>query len=164
KGIVLGSEYKRYSISANLDYTPYSWLKSMTSIKYIRLNTVVPLGTGGQGASSGIGYLTKLPPTLDGGNLNTPLIKQTINGVVNYGFFNPNNQAVRNWGSGPVYQTETQDQRNLTNYILGTTSLEATILPGLRVKTNFGVNINDFSGYYFTPSDTREAAQYGTGT
>jgi TonB-dependent starch-binding outer membrane protein SusC len=164
KGIVLGSEYKRYSISANLDYSPYSWLKSMTSIKYTRLNSVIPLGTGGQGAGSGIGYLTKLPPTLDGGNLNTPLIKQTINGVVNYGFFNPNNQAVRNWGSGPVYQTETQDQRNLTNYILGTTSLEATILPGLRVKTNFGVNINDFSGYYFTPSDTREAAQYGTGT
>ena len=164
KGIVLGSEYKRYSISANLDYTPYSWLKSMTSIKYTRLNSVIPLGTGGQGASSGIGYLSKLPPTLDGGNLITPLIKQTINGVVNYGFYNPNNQSVRNWGSGPVYQTETQNQQNLTNYILGTTSLEATILPGLRAKTNFGININDFSGYYFTPSDTREAAQYGTGT
>lgn len=164
KGIVLGSEYKRYSIGANVDYNPTNWLKSVTSLKYTRLNSVIPLGTGGQGAGQGIGYLSKLPPTLDGGNLNTPLIKQTIGGVVNYGFFNPNNQAVRNWGSGPVYSIETQDQQNLTNYILGTTSLEATILPGLRVKTNFGINISDFSGYYFTPSDTREAAQYGTGT
>jgi TonB-linked SusC/RagA family outer membrane protein len=164
KGIVLGSEYKRYSVGANVDYNATNWLKSVTSIKYTRLNSVIPFGTGGQGAASGVGYLTKLPPTLDGGNLLTPLIKQTIGGVVNYGFFNPNNQAVRNWGSGPVYGIQTQDQQNLTNYILGTSSLEATVLPGLRIKTNFGINIDDFSGYYFTPSDTREAAQYGTGT
>jgi len=126
KGIVLGSEYKRYSIGANVDYNATNWLKSVTSLKYTRLNSVIPFGTGGQGAAAGIGYLTKLPPTLDGGNLNTPLIKQSIDGAVNYGFFNPNNQAVRNWGSGPVYLIGTQDQQNLTNYILGTTSLEAT--------------------------------------
>jgi TonB-dependent starch-binding outer membrane protein SusC len=164
KGIVLGSEYKRYSLGANVDYNATNWLKSVTSLKYTRLNSVIPFGTGGQGAGSGVGYLSKLPPTLDGGNLITPLIKQTIGGMVNYGFFNPNNQAVRNWGSGPEYLIETQDQQNRTDYLLGTTSLEATILPGLRVKTNFGINISDFSGYYFTPSDTREATQYGTGT
>jgi TonB-linked SusC/RagA family outer membrane protein len=164
KGIVLGSEYKRFSLGANVDYNATNWLKSVTSLKYTRLNSVIPFGTGGQGAGAGVGYLSKLPPTLDGGNLITPQIKQTIDGTVNYGFFNPNNQAVRNWGSGSVYGIETQDQQNRTDYLLGTTSLEATILPGLRVKTNFGINISDFSGYYFTPSDTREAAQYGTGT
>ena len=161
KGIVLGSDFKRFNLSANVDYDAYKWLKSSSSFKYTRGNSKVPFGTGGQGASAGVGYLTKLPPTLDGGNLLTSQVKD---GLHNYGFFNPNNQSVRNWGSGPVYNIETQDQKNLTNYFLGSTSLEATILPGLRVKTNFGINTNDYSGYYFTPSDTRALEQYGTGT
>jgi TonB-linked SusC/RagA family outer membrane protein len=161
KGIVLGSRFKRINLSANLDYQPQTWLKSSTSIKYSRGDAKTSFGTGGQGASAGIGYLTKLPPTLDGGNLLTSQIKD---GKGNYGFFNPNNQAVRNWGNGPVYNIETQDQKNLTNYFLGTSSVEVTILPGLRVKTNFGANVSDYSGYYFTPSDVRALNQYGTGT
>lgn len=161
KGIVLGSYFTRYNLSANVDFTPISWLKSVTSLKYTRGQTALPFPSGGQGASAGIGYLTKLPPTLDGGNLLTPLIKD---GQGNYGYYNPNNQAVRNWGDGPVWAIETQDQKNLTNYFLGTSSLEATLLPGLRIKTNVGVNVNDYTGYYFTPSDTRQLDQYGTGT
>ncbi len=160
KGIVLGSKFTRYNLSLNLDYTPFKWLKSSTSVKYTRGNSQLPFGTGGQGASAGVGYLTKLPPTVTGNKLTD----QISDGNGNYGFFNPNNQAVRNWGSGPVYNIETQDQKNLTNYLLTTTSLEATILPGLKVKTNLGVNTNDYSGYYFTPSDTRALVQYGAGT
>jgi len=159
-GIVQRSDYKRFNVSANLDYTPLSWLRSSTSLKFSRVNTQIPFGTGGQGAGSGIGYLSKLPPTLDGGNKITSAIKSGNN----FGFFNPNNQAVRNWGAGPEYLVQTQDQLNLTNNFLGTTSLEVTILPGLRIKTNFGVNTNDYSGYYFTPTDTRAFDQYGTGT
>jgi TonB-linked SusC/RagA family outer membrane protein len=161
KGIVMGSDFKRINLSANVDFTPISWLKSTTSLKYARGNTETAFPTGGQGASAGIGYLTKLPPTLDGGNLLTPLIKDNMG---NYGFYNPNNQSVRNWGDGPVWGIQTQDQKNLTNYFLGSSSLEATILPGLRIKTNFGININDYNGYYFTPSDTRQQQQYGTAT
>ncbi|MHA4806797.1 SusC/RagA family TonB-linked outer membrane protein [Flavitalea flava] len=161
KGIVLGSSFKRANLSANLDYTPTTWLKSQSSFKYSRGDTKLPFATGGQGATAGIGYLSKLPPTLDGGNLRTSLIQD---GNGNYGYFNPNNQAVRNWGNGPAYSIGTQDQKNLTNFFLGSTSLEVTILPGLRVKTNIGINTNDYSGYYFTPSDTRALAQYGAGT
>lgn len=161
KGIVLGSHYRRYNVSANLDYQPLTWIKSSTSLKYARGDNKIPFGTGGQGAGQGVGYLTKLPPTLDGGNLLTPLISD---GKGNYGFFNPNNQSVRNWGAGPVYSVNTQDQKNLTNFLLAATNLEVTLLPGLRVKTNFGINSNDYSGYYFTPSDTRAQAQYGNGT
>lgn len=160
KGIVLGSGFKRYNLSANVDYTAFSWLRSSTSIKYTRGDSKVPFGTGGQGASGGIGYLTKLPPTVSGNSL-TSRIKDASG---NYGFFNPNDQSVRNWGSGPVYTIETQDQKNLTNYFLGSTSLEATIVTGLKIKTNLGVNTNDYSGYYFTPSDVRALTQYGTGT
>lgn len=161
KGTVLGSDFIRYNLSANVDYNAQKWLKSSTSLKYSRGSSQLPFGTGGQGAGAGVGYLTKLPPTLDGGNLLTSQIKD---GLGNYGFYNPNNQSVRNWGSGPVYNIQTQDQKNLTNYFLGSTFLEATILPGLRIKTNFGINTNDYSGYYFTPSDTRALTQYGTGT
>ncbi len=161
KGIVLGSDFKRYNLSANLDYTPYPWLKSSSSFKYTRGDTKLPFGTGGQGAGAGVGYLSKLPPTLDGGN---QLTSQISDGKGNYGFFNPNNQFVRNWGAGPAYSINSQDQKNYTNYFLVSTSLEATILPGLRIKTNVGINSNDYSGYYFTPSDTRAQTQYGTGT
>jgi TonB-dependent starch-binding outer membrane protein SusC len=161
KGIVLGSDFKRYNLSANVDYNAETWLKSSTSFKYSRGDTKLPFGTGGQGAGAGVGYLSKLPPTLDGGNMLTSQIKD---GLGNYGFFNPNNQAVRNWGDGPLYGIETQDQKNYTNYFLGSTYLEATILPGLRIKTNVGINSNDYSGYYFSPSDTRQLQQYGAGT
>ena len=160
KGIVLGSDFKRINISLNMDYQAFSWLKSSTSVKYTRGNNKLPFGTGGQGAGAGVGYLSKLPPTVSGNKL-TSLIKD---GNGNYGFFNPNNQAVRNWGSGPVYNIETQDQKNLTNNFLGSSYLEATIIPGLKIKTNLGINTNDYSGYYFTPSDTRALTQYGTGT
>lgn len=160
-GIVLGSDFKRYNLSANIDYSALPWLKSTSSFKYSRGDSKLPFGTGGQGAGAGVGYLTKLPPTLDGGNMATTQIKD---GNGNYGFFNPNNQSVRNWGGGPVYNIETQDQKNLTNYFLGSTSLEATITKGLKIKTNFGINTNDYSGYYFTPSDTRALTQYGAGT
>jgi TonB-linked SusC/RagA family outer membrane protein len=161
KGVVMGSDFKRINASVNVDYTPFSWLKSVTSLKYTRGNTILAFPTGGQGASAGIGYLSKLPPTLDGGNLLTSQIKD---GNGNYGFFNPNNQSVRNWGNGPVWSIQTQDQTNLTNYFLGTSSLEATLLPGLRIKTNLGINTVGFTGYYFTPSDTRALTQYGNGT
>ena len=151
KGIVLGSEYKRYTLSANVDYNATNWLKSLTSLKYTRLNSIIPFGTGGQGAAAGIGYLTKLPPTLDGGNLITPLIKQTIGGVVNYGFYNPNNQAVRNWGSGPEYLIETQNQQNLTNYFLGTSSLEADDPAGAQGKDQFRDQYQRFFRILFHP-------------
>ena len=159
KGIVLGSDFKRINLSLNVDFTPVKWLKSSSNFKYTRGNSQTPFGTGGQGASGGIGYLTKLPPTLTGNKL-TDMIKDA-NG--NYGFFNPANQSVKNWGSGPVYSIETQDQKNLTNYFLGSSSLEATILPGLKIKTNLGINTNDYSGYYFSPSDLRAQSQYGVG-
>lgn len=160
KGIVLGSQFKRINLALNLDYNAFDWLKSSSSFKYTRGNNKLPFGTGGQGAGSGIGYLTKLPPTVSGNKLTSEI--KDANG--NYGFFNPNNQSVRNWGSGPVWGIEQQDQKNLTNTFLASTSLEATILPGLRLKTNIGINVSDYSGYYFSPSDTRAFDQYGTGT
>jgi len=157
KGIVMGSVFKRYNAGLNVDYTALKWLKSSTSLKYTRSNSKISFGTGGQNAGLGIGSLTKLIPTITGNKL-TDQVKDA-NG--NYGFYDPTNQFIGYLGN-PVYSIQTQDQKNLNNYFLGTTSLEATIFDGLRIKTNLGVNSTDYSGYYFNPSDTRAFGQYGS--
>jgi TonB-linked SusC/RagA family outer membrane protein len=152
KGIVLGSFFKRINLAMNIDYNVNSWLKSSSSAKYSRQNSLNPFGTGS------LAQLTELIPTITGNKL-TDQIKDA-NG--NYGYYNPVNTYTKSWNN-PVYTIETQDSKNLTNYFLANSSLEATLFEGLKIKTNFGINTSDYSGYYFTPSDTRAITQYGVG-
>jgi len=150
KGIVKYSGFKRFSTNLNVDYQAKTWLKAAANIKYTRNDSQVRFGSGGQDAGFGIGSLTKLPPTMTG----NPITDQPKDADGNYGYFTKSNQYL-NWAHNVLADTETQDQKNLTNYLLTNVSLEATILPGLRIKTNFGINSSDFSGYYFTPSNDR---------
>lgn len=152
KGIVKESFFKRYNASLNVDYEPYKWLKSSSNLKYTRGDNKVAFGTGGQNAGLGIGTLTKLVPTITG----NPLTNSVKDANGNYGYYDATNQFI-SYLANPLYAIETQDQKNVTNYFLGSTSLEATLLPGLKLKTNFGINSSDYSGFYFTPSDTRGA-------
>lgn len=153
KGIVLGSYFKRATLGLNLDYIPTKWLKSSTSAKYAYQDQNVPFGTGN------LVQLAELIPTLDGGNSQTSQIKDA-NG--NYGFFNPINTYTAKY-SNPVYTIETLQAQNITNYLLTSSSLEATLYDGLKIKTNLGINISNYSGSYFTPEDDRQQNQYGTG-
>ncbi|MHA4895745.1 SusC/RagA family TonB-linked outer membrane protein [Pedobacter sp. PWIIR3] len=150
KGVVLGSYFKRMNLGMNIDYNATKWLKSSSSAKYSRQNANNPFGTGA------LATLSELIPTI-GGNKLTNQAKDA-NG--NYGFYDPVNTYTRSWNN-PLYTIETQDAKNYTNYFLGTTSLEATLYDGLKIKTNFGINTSDYSGYFFTPSDTRSLDQYG---
>ncbi|MEO6231001.1 MAG: TonB-dependent receptor [Ferruginibacter sp.] len=152
KGIVKGSYFKRFNLGLNVDYTINKWLKSSTSAKYARQDQNTPFGTGG------LQQLTELIPTITGNKL-TDQIKDA-NG--NYGFFNPINIYTKSWGN-PLYSIESNDYVNLNNYLLANTSLEVTIISGLRFKTNVGVNISDYSGYFFQPEDRRWDEQYGLG-
>ena len=161
KGIVLGSEFKRFNLSLNLDYNAFTWLRSSSSIKYTRGNSKTHIGTGGQVGDSeekGILDLSFLPPTMTGNKLTD----QVKDGNGNYGFYPPANVHffLYNYGN-PVYDAETDEIKNENDIFLGTTSLEATILDGLKVKTNFGISTNEGSGYLFKPSDTRSLEQYG---
>jgi TonB-linked SusC/RagA family outer membrane protein len=161
KGIVLGSDFKRFNTSLNLDYTPFTWLRSSSSIKYTRGSNQSHIGTGGQIGDSedkGILDLSFLPPTMTGNKFTD----QVKDGHGNYGFFPPANVHffLYNYGN-PVYDAETDEIKNENDVFLGTTSLEATILAGLKIKTNFGVSTNGASGYLFKPSDTRSLDQYG---
>ena len=151
KGIVLGSFFRRISLSNNTDYQPVKWLKSSSSVKYSYENDNNPYGTG-----SLIG-VSELPPTLDGGNSAT---NQISDGKGNYGFFNPIYVYVAKYAN-PVYSINTNQYQNITNYFLSSSSLEATIVDGLKVKTNAGINYSGFSGSYFQPEDDRLVNQYG---
>ncbi|MEO5565032.1 MAG: SusC/RagA family TonB-linked outer membrane protein, partial [Chitinophagaceae bacterium] len=150
KGIVLGSFFKRFTVGLNLDYQPTKWLRSSTSIKYSYQKGNTPLGTGQ------LFQLVVNPPTLDSGNRLTNQIKD---GNGNYGFYNPQNSNVFKF-SNPVYSIETNESQNITNYLLTSSSLEATIFDGLRIKTNVGVNVSNFSGSFYQPEDTRANVQY----
>ncbi len=155
KGIVLGSFFKRLNLDLNLDYTPTKWLKSSTSAKYTWQKSNNPFGTG----YNGLLQLAILPPTLDSGNMLTNQIKDA-NG--NYGFYNPNVTYVAKYGN-PVYSLETNKYSNITNYILVNSSLEITIINGLRVKTLAGVTISNYTGSYDQPVDERLDQQYNLG-
>jgi len=150
KGIVLGSFFKRLTLDLNMDYEPTRWLKSSTNAKYTYQNSNNPLSTGQ------LYQLVVNPPTLDSGNRKTFQIKDASG---NYGFYNPIDPNVFKFNN-PVYSVETNQYQNITNYFLGTTSLEATIIPGLRVKTNVGMNLTTYSGFYFQPEDDRANQQY----
>jgi TonB-linked SusC/RagA family outer membrane protein len=150
KGIIIGSFFKRYSLNGNLDYQATSWLKSSTSVKYSYQDANNPL--------TGFNLLNVAtnPPTMDSGSRLTTQIKGT-NG--NYGFYNPLKNVVSGFGN-PVYSVETNQYQNVTNYILASTFLEATIFNGLKIKTNLGANVNNFSSFYLQPEDNRASLQY----
>jgi TonB-dependent starch-binding outer membrane protein SusC len=150
KGIVLGSYFKRFTVGLNMDYQATKWLKSSTSVKYANQDANTPLGTGG------LFQLLVNPPTLDSGNKLTNKIKD---GNGNYGFYNPINPNVFKFGN-PVYDVETRQAKNITNYILANTSLEVKLYDGVTIKTNAGVNVNNYSGSYYQPEDNRAVTQY----
>jgi TonB-linked SusC/RagA family outer membrane protein len=151
KGIVLGSYFKRLTLGLNLDYQPTKWLKSSSSAKYSYQNQNNPFGTGA------LGNIAQLPPTLDGGNKVT---SQISDGNGNYGFFNPIYTYVAKYGN-PIYSINTNQYVGINQFFLANTSLEATLLDGLKIKTNAGATITGSNGSYFSPEDDRLVNQYG---
>ena len=146
KGTVKASTFRRYNGSLNLDYTPAKWVKVSTSLKYTRTGGFVGFGSN----LNGIGSLTKLIPTMTG----NPLTNEVKDANGNYGYYTKGATAVAG-NNNVVADLETTDRQQASNNLLTTTSIELTLLPGLRVKTNFGWNTSDNSGYYFTPTNDR---------
>lgn len=145
-GIVKYSDFNRFNASANVDYKPKTWLKASTNIKYTRRGGSVGLGSG----QNGLGGVVRAIPTMTG----NPLTNEVKDAAGNYGYYTKNSDVTatqRNYFA----DLETQDQRNDHNSLLANAFLEATIIPGLKFKTDFGINTRDYSGYYFTPSHNR---------
>ena len=146
KGTVKFSTFKRYNGSLNVDYTPVKWLKASASVKYTRSTGFTGFGSG----INGIGNLTKLIPTLSG----NPLTDQVKDASGNYGYYTKGSSVVSG-STNVIADLEQTDRQQASNFMLTTTSLEVTPVTGLRLKTNFGVNTSDNSGYYFTPTNDR---------
>ncbi len=154
KGIVQGSYFKRLTFASNVDFQPVKWLRSSSSFKYSHQDQNVPFGYSG---SNNLLALSELPPTLDSGNAAT---YQIYDGHGNYGFFNPIYTYVAKY-SNPLFSINNNRYENLNNFFLLSSSLEATIVDGLRIKTNAGITYNAYNGYYFSPEDDRLVNQYG---
>lgn len=152
KGIVQNSYFQRITLSQNLDYQVGKWLKSSTSAKYTYQNSNNPFGTGS------LGVLSQLPPTLDGGSSAT---SQIYDGKGNYGFFNPVYAYVAKY-SNPLFTINNDKYVNVNQNFLANTSLEATIIDGLKIKTTGGVNLSTYNGSFFQPEDDRLVNQYGS--
>jgi TonB-linked SusC/RagA family outer membrane protein len=152
KGIVLGAYFQRITASNNTDYEPVKWLRSSTNMKYSYQSANTPLGTGS------LLTLSELPPTLDGGNPATNAIND---GHGNFGYFNPIYTYVAKY-SNPEFGIYNNTSENITNYFLGTTSLEATIIDGLKIKSNAGITYDGYSGSYLSPEDDRLVDAYGS--
>lgn len=146
QGTVKFSNFKRYNGSLNLDYTPLKWLKASASLKYTRSTGFTGFGTG----INGIGNLTKLIPTMSG----NPLTNEVKDANGNYGYYTKGSTVVSG-STNVIANLEETDRDQASNYLLTTTSLEVTPVAGLRLKTNFGVNVSDGSGFYFTPTNDR---------
>ncbi|GAB3641043.1 SusC/RagA family TonB-linked outer membrane protein [Spirosoma arcticum] len=146
QGTIKFSNFKRYNGSLNLDYTPLKWLKASASLKYTRSTGFTGFGTG----INGIGNLTKLIPTLSG----NPLTNEVKDANGNYGYYTKGSTVVSG-STNVIANLEETDRDQASNYLLTTTSLEVTPVAGLRLKTNFGVNVSDGSGFYFTPTNDR---------
>jgi len=155
KGIVLDSYFKRVTFGNNTDYQPTNWLKSSTSVKYTYQDSQNLFGSNLQ-SGGGLVQLTELPPTLDGGNKATYL---PYDGNGNYGFYNPKFTEISSYAN-PLYTLGNNRSYGISNFILANTSLEATIIDGLKVKSNVGINLSDYSGSYFSPEDDRANNQY----
>ncbi len=155
KGIVLDSYFKRATVALNIDYEPKTWLKSSTNVKYAYQQSNNGFGAQLQNGG-GLIQLNELPPTLDYGNKLTNEVKD---GNGNYGYFNPVYTQILSY-SNPVHTIETNKNYNMTNFVLANSSLEATIIPGLKYKINGGVNMNFFSSIFDQPEDLRASQQY----
>ncbi|WP_310588304.1 TonB-dependent receptor [Dyadobacter sp. CY345] len=146
RGTIKFSNFKRYNGSLNLDYTPAKWIKVSTSMKYTRTGGFVGFGSG----QNGVGNLTKLVPTMTG----NPLTDQVKDANGSYGYYTKGATAVSG-STNVIADLETTDRQQESNNLLTTTYLEVTPVAGLRLKTNFGWNTSDGSGYYFTPTNDR---------
>lgn len=153
KGIVTGSYFQRLNLDVNLDYQPIKWLRSVTSARYSYQNANNPLTS----TNSALLALAQNPPTMDGGNKLTNEVKDNQG---NYGYYNPIWTYISKYNN-PLYTIQTNQYSNVTNYFLGNSSLEVTIVDGLKIKTLAGINTSMYSGSYYQPEDDRKVNQYG---
>lgn len=134
KGVLISTDYKRYTAKLNLDYQATSRLKIGTSVNFTR------------GEQNGA-------PENQGGILQAALFKAPVNPVyaVDGTYFLEDISTIIN----PVAVSNLETRFNVRNRLLANAFAEYSILPGLTFKTSWGADLISAKNDYFQPNTAR---------
>jgi TonB-dependent starch-binding outer membrane protein SusC len=147
-GIVKESNFKRYSIRANIDHKIGMTIKIGTSLA-ASLSQKIQLLNSETANEGSLKQIIELQPMLTAGETGGRVEQ---NG--NYGYW-PFSDAVPNTMDNPIARIKTFDQDNKVNRVINTTFAEWKIISGLTYKVNLGVDYIQNNGFSFTPSYNR---------
>jgi len=147
-GIVKASNFKRYSIRANIDHKIGMKINIGTSMA-ASLSQKIQLLNSETANEGSLKQVIELQPMLTAGETGGRVEQ---NG--NYGYWQFSD-AVPNTMDNPIARIKTFDQDNKVNRVINTTFAEWKIIPGLRYKVNLGVDYIQNNGFSFTPSYNR---------
>ena len=125
KGILLKSDFKRYTFRANTDIKPKKWLTISESFTFARSEF-----TDGIGSNDQLGWATRTSPLInvyDPSNLGGYGGQTTFTGA--------------NDGINPVANTNLRTNTRIRNRLLGNISSEIEFIKGLKYKTFFGTDL-----------------------
>lgn len=134
KGVLVFTDYKRYTGKLNLDYQASDKLKIGTSINFTRSQTN---GT----------------PENEGGTFQAALFKAPVNPVfaTDGTYFLEDISGVLN----PIAVSDLETRFSVRNRLLTNAFAEYTLLPGLTFKTSWGADLISTRNDYFQPSNSR---------
>ncbi|GAB3710413.1 TonB-dependent receptor [Spirosoma flavus] len=134
KGVLVSTDYKRYTGKLNLDYQASDKLKIRTSINFTRAET-------------------NSSPENEDGVFQAALFKAPVNPVfaTDGTYFLEDISGIMN----PIAVSNLETRFNVRNRLLANAFAEYTILPGLTLKTSWGADLITSRNDFFQPSNSR---------
>lgn len=141
EGIVKPARFDRFSVRLNLDNQLRDWLKVGTNLNVLSSKTKDTPDNASSGRGGVIMSALNTPPFLN-------VYKKDGSGQFDPNPFQPS------W-ENPIAYMEGPDQEQTDNRLFGNINAEATIIDGLSLKTNAGVDVNNHQwDYYLDPFRT----------
>jgi TonB-linked SusC/RagA family outer membrane protein len=154
-GIVSGSGFERFTGRSKVDYQAKEWLKVGANIGYTYYNIKAPTSQTSWGSSGNLFYVSNMIAPIypmyvrnkDGS------IKKDDNGITVYDFGTTTNQARAFMGlSNPAITLKLDQHDAHTDVLASKWYGELTILEGLQLNANIGVNvINQRESHLYNP-------------
>lgn len=136
-GTLIETNFKRYSLRANIDHQVKSWLKAGFSVNLARSNQKIGLSNGFDAVTSTVLYNSPASPVKDVfGNYTG---QSTIGGTP---FGNPSN---------PVALARARDISNATTKAFGSVYAELQFIPGLTLRNELSYDFNLSSDKAYQP-------------
>jgi TonB-linked SusC/RagA family outer membrane protein len=136
KGILVNTGFKRYSLRANVESKVFDIFKVGTNLNYSSIRQ-----TGG----SSIIYA----------NYGTATYRPDLP------IFNPDGSYANDGQSDNPMASRQSTDVNQSQRLLATLYAELEIMPGLKARSSLSYDINDNTGYLYTPSWMLQESQYG---